>query len=108
MFDAYCEWKNAWQTEENETMMKVSLFNSNPDEYDKDYADNFQTEDGNWVNLYDVNEYPWNVKNIYQGIDLSQYTYDFGYGKLSAGHLDFSKNAKNFGTLGQSERSENV
>lgn len=34
--------------------------------------------------------------------DLKEFTYEFGYGKLSAGMLDLKKGKKSFGTLGQS------
>ena len=33
--------------------------------------------------------------------DITEYTYDFGYGKLSAGMIDVAKGAKKFGVLGQ-------
>lgn len=36
--------------------------------------------------------------------DITQLTYDFGYGKLSAGHLDVAKGKKRFGVLGQHAR----
>ena len=100
MFDSYCEWKNSVQTEENETFKKVSIFNSNP----------YQLLPGNAC-IKDANDYcityysnvkdsPWPVKDVPLSTDITQLSYEAGYGKLTAGHLDISKGSKKFGTLG--------
>ena len=45
-FDIFCDWKNSWQTEDTETMMKASLFNSKPDIYNTDGYASIYLENG--------------------------------------------------------------
>ena len=99
--DIFCDWKNEWQTQEYETMRKVSLFNSNPPAFDKDYASEIDLGNGNYLYLAGVRDSPWPfIDQKPLSVDITQLSYNFGYGKLSAGHLDISKGKKSFGTLG--------
>ena len=101
MFDYFCEWKNSAQTEENETFKKVSIFNSDPYELTKDGAPCILDENDYCLySFYNVRDSPWPVNDVPLSTDITQLSYEFGYGKLSAGHLDISKGSKNFGTLG--------
>jgi len=45
-------------------------------------------EDGTYFYTGEVKEYPWSLDDLPVTIDMTKYTYEFGYGKLSAGHLD--------------------
>ena len=96
-------------TEENETLKKVSLFNSDPYDLDKDnvyiqgntVTNEWGYESIEQINLYEVDESPWTVGDI-TPYDLTSLSYAFGYGSLSAGHYDpAEKGVKYFGTLGQ-------
>jgi hypothetical protein len=40
--------------------------------------------------------------------DITEFTYSFGYGSLSAGMLDIALGRKKFGVLGQHEQSANT
>jgi hypothetical protein len=53
----------------------------------------------NGPNLRDYGKDPWYGSYISQ----AKFTAAFGYGSYSAGHLDLTKGAKSFGTLGQDE-----
>jgi hypothetical protein len=43
----------------------------------------------------------------YNGPDIYDLTYSFGYGSLSAGHIDATLGDKTFGTLGQGTAEQN-
>lgn len=87
-FDIYCNWKNSWQTEETETMRKASLLNKDPAIYDPNSYMGVDIGENQWFIPSEVQEYPWSIDDIPIDIDMTKYTYEFGYGKLSAGHLD--------------------
>ena len=72
-------------------MMKTSLFYGNPYEFRSYYS-----ETG-----YFTDQYAIGVPDL--SSEITDLTYAFGYGKLSAGMLDIAKGTKKFGVLGQHE-----
>ena len=89
-YKEYCHWWNLDQTEEYQTAQKASLFSSSSGSF---YNYNYTA-----YNEFN-NVYPITIHDL--SFDITSLTYDFGYGKLSAGHIDPAKGKKQFGVLGQ-------
>lgn len=100
----YLEWQSSQVTQDStytvwpDTQSKVSVIDDQSS-YSRNYYPDFKWEtDG--INITVPGKDIFECEGAYTGAPPENMTYDFGYGKLSAGHIDATLGDKTFGTLG--------